>query len=557
MVEPSTLTPPAETKALSIALKEWAVVCLALATGRQVIILRRGGTEDGGDAFENPPREFLLYPTWFHESEKDKGKPEDRVSPDARQLLQEADALEPDEGEVTFRHFAEVVESFKVTSKTQLDALRGKHVLADSVVEERLTRDGKGALRALILKVYSLGRPITITAKESYGGCKSWVTLDQAIPVTREWPAVRDDERNDDRVFARMSGAARAVFREKMTRIERLEIEGFRGIAKGLIEGFADVNIFVGRNNCGKSTALEAICGWLDDVASQYQRTLTDPMGRTFPVRWQAARSETGSLDPLYLFFRARKGKTALAEVRGAMCQGETGFPTTKLLTAVWNLSQDAVLLPHRQSNSPETDSMMRQLLNIPSFSFFERAAVFLPEDHKDSHIERTLWENLLDARIDRFLVGALNEIFGTAIKQLHLSQTAFKVLFDQYGHPVDLLGDGARAALRCLMLLTVLENTFFMIEEPESCQHPGSLRRFARGVCTLARERRVQLFLTTHSMECVRAFCDAAEEAASECAVFHLRLSEGDLQARRFVPDEARALLHLGVDLRHFDLYA
>jgi len=41
--------------------------------------------------------------------------------------------------------------------------------------------------------------------------------------------------------------------------IKRLEIENFRGIAKGKIEGFSQLNIFIGKNNSGKSTILEAL----------------------------------------------------------------------------------------------------------------------------------------------------------------------------------------------------------------------------------------------------------------------------------------------------------
>ena len=35
----------------NVAFKEWAVVCAALASGRQTIILRKGGMEEGRDGF--------------------------------------------------------------------------------------------------------------------------------------------------------------------------------------------------------------------------------------------------------------------------------------------------------------------------------------------------------------------------------------------------------------------------------------------------------------------------------------------------------------------------
>jgi hypothetical protein len=62
---------------------------------------------------------------------------------------------------------------------------------------------------------------------------------------------------------------------------------------------------------------------------------------------------------------------------------------------------------------------------------------------------------------------------------------------------------------------------------------------------------------LTTHSTECINAFLDGAAEAKSEAAVFHLRLQEGVLDARRLNRETAVGLENSGLDLRELDLYA
>ena len=49
------------------AFKEWAVVCAALASGRQSVILRKGGIHEGRDGFRVDHREFWLFPTRFHQ----------------------------------------------------------------------------------------------------------------------------------------------------------------------------------------------------------------------------------------------------------------------------------------------------------------------------------------------------------------------------------------------------------------------------------------------------------------------------------------------------------
>ena len=54
-------------QALSVALKEWAAVCHALETGRQIMLLRKGGIHEAAGEFELDHQEFLLFPTYVHQ----------------------------------------------------------------------------------------------------------------------------------------------------------------------------------------------------------------------------------------------------------------------------------------------------------------------------------------------------------------------------------------------------------------------------------------------------------------------------------------------------------
>ncbi|HEY6229533.1 MAG TPA: DUF1802 family protein, partial [Verrucomicrobiae bacterium] len=52
---------------MRIAFKEWAVIVDALGTGRQIVILRKGGISEGRGGFQVDHPEFLLFPTLFHQ----------------------------------------------------------------------------------------------------------------------------------------------------------------------------------------------------------------------------------------------------------------------------------------------------------------------------------------------------------------------------------------------------------------------------------------------------------------------------------------------------------
>src|SRR5262249_53535643 len=125
------------------------------------------------------------------------------------------------------------------------------------------------------------------------------------------------------------------------------------------------------------------------------------------------------------------------------------------------------------------------------------------------------------------------------------------------YSLPLDTQGEGARAALRCLMVLSTMKRTMLILEEPESHQHPGSLVRFARALCAQANSQEVQLMLTTHSVDCIHAFLGAANDAQSSSAVFHLSTKDGVLDARRLTAETVTNLEETGLDVRTLDLYA
>jgi hypothetical protein len=155
---------------MQTAFKEWAVICRALVQGRQRVILRKGGIVEPGGQFELAHREFLLMPTFLHQSAES-------LVLEARDLLVDIDADRPPEGTVVFRHRARVIDAVRIESLDAMARFRGEHVWADHVVEERFHR-WRDELHVLTVEVSALPEPLVVPWRESFGGCKSWVELD-------------------------------------------------------------------------------------------------------------------------------------------------------------------------------------------------------------------------------------------------------------------------------------------------------------------------------------------------------------------------------------------
>ena len=168
------------------AFKEWAVVCRALAEGRQIVILRKGGIAEGPRGFEVTDRQFFLFPTYLHQSA-------DGVAPEWQERLA-AESIDPSPGRVTLSHHAVVSSWVRVRTLDKLHALRGLHIWSDKIVEERFHRWSEESVIALMVRVHALPRPAVLESLESYAGCKSWITLAEQVPLEGLTPVLSDEE---------------------------------------------------------------------------------------------------------------------------------------------------------------------------------------------------------------------------------------------------------------------------------------------------------------------------------------------------------------------------
>jgi hypothetical protein len=170
---------------LSVAFKEWAVICQALASGRQSVILRKGGIAEAGGVFRPEHSEFLLYPTYFHEHR-------DGVKREFLPLLDAAEADRPDPGTIRFTHFARVIGVKHVTDLDAALALDALHAWTTEVVRKRFEYRTPGVF-VLTVGVFRLAAPAIRPERAEYAGCKTWVTLDEPVSADNAVPVARSE----------------------------------------------------------------------------------------------------------------------------------------------------------------------------------------------------------------------------------------------------------------------------------------------------------------------------------------------------------------------------
>jgi hypothetical protein len=163
-------------QSLRIAFKEWAVVCRALAEGKQALILRKGGIAETGGAFRVEHTRFWLFPTYVHQQEGG-------ITEEAGALLPQVMAERPREGIVRLSHFAEVPCVYHVDDLAKAWKLAGLHAWSQETVEARFHYRSPG-LYVLPVRIYRAEAAIELPELPYYAGCKSWVDLGSDLPTT-------------------------------------------------------------------------------------------------------------------------------------------------------------------------------------------------------------------------------------------------------------------------------------------------------------------------------------------------------------------------------------
>ena len=165
-----------------VALKEWAATIQAIASGDQIILLRKGGIREDGRHFKIEHQEFFLYPGHFHEGN-------DLLKPEYRSLIE---GVEEDEFEdmVTLDVFAEIEEVIEIGEEAEVEALEPFHIWSADFAEKRFHWKPRHPLNLIILRAHVLQQPQALMVMEEYVGCKSWVKFVEDYPIGVTTPAI-------------------------------------------------------------------------------------------------------------------------------------------------------------------------------------------------------------------------------------------------------------------------------------------------------------------------------------------------------------------------------
>jgi hypothetical protein len=169
---------------LKHAFKEWAVICEALAEGKQSLIIRKGGIAEAPDNFQLQHTRFWLFPTYTHQQREG-------IKPEALSLLERVEKNRPPADIVRLTHFAHVDGVYHVHDLVGPLLLEHLYLWSEETIRKRFAYRSPG-LYVMPVRVYKASQVHEIPDTAYYGGCRTWVELDRELPTEGATPVLSD-----------------------------------------------------------------------------------------------------------------------------------------------------------------------------------------------------------------------------------------------------------------------------------------------------------------------------------------------------------------------------
>jgi ABC-type transporter Mla maintaining outer membrane lipid asymmetry ATPase subunit MlaF len=388
--------------------------------------------------------------------------------------------------------------------------------------------------------------------------------------------------------------------------LTRIEIDGFRGLRQLELGPLGRVNVLVGGNNSGKTSVLEAIsilakptqpAAWIDMIRWR------DPGGmdesRLHSLRWCFARlavsSNPNALQDGACRFQVEGGfslqrlDVAFQEIEGEPSADELKYASRlrpqmegKFLMQDWRGGEIA-----HKVLSAQQELFLPLMDNISTFRFWEGLPIRSRQANMPKNAQKPLelpcevlaaysyqgnirQTSALSAAIDSTdepsLVSLLQQ-FDPDVQDVDIRSTmgvrpAIYLKHARLGlAPLSIFGDAMRRAVLLASTLSSLPaGGVLLMDEAEAGIHVGAQQRFFAWILQMAKQRQVQVFMTTHSLEALDALLMAMPEEAAgdEVVVFRLHHDQAQeptsdqVQVKRFAGDLLHRLrFDRGLDVR------
>jgi len=352
-----------------------------------------------------------------------------------------------------------------------------------------------------------------------------------------------------------------------------IEIKHFRGIRRLEIAQFGQVNLFLGKNNCGKSSLLEAL--FLLSGASNPLLNININLFREY--------TKVEQNDLLLLFYQL-DGKKAI-EIKAELDSKKhtlhiepfsepilkNGHLNTSFGSANTELSssyglKNTLLVNNGQDVSTEFQlTIQPQEDGVSSYHFKIDGNKNYTTDLKAKFLSpkfqfQVSVEKLKELKIEGNLqpiIDILRLVDNRIVSLDYIDRDVFVDLGFGKLVPINVMGDGIRKLLGVVVSMYECKNGVIFIDEIDNGFHYSLMSLLWKTVLETAKKLQVQVFATTHSSDSLRGLAaitstDKIEGMRAQTACYYLQaLEAGEIKSYRYEADKFEFLINQGEEIR------
>lgn len=348
--------------------------------------------------------------------------------------------------------------------------------------------------------------------------------------------------------------------------IKSLKISNFRCFDELSLNDFRRVNILVGQNAAGKTALLEAIRLALGGTP-QVALGLNNNRGiHYFGIAQSRDQFEALWNSLFYKFEANRTISTGVHDTEGHSATLKIAYDPSKSVTLTQSqnsVSAPGTIIPikfDRSSFAGELSTLYGTVqpqgqgqLNLEGGIELGSAIEFFNSSWLLNAQQNAQWFSQLSLENrEREVVEAVKKEFDPLITDLQvLSLTQFApgavyatVPFIQSKIPVSLLSAGITKFFSILSAILYRRNGVVLIDEVENGLYYGRLPALWQTLLRLAKENDTQLFVSTHSYECLQALLPTIAENENDFTLLRAERNNGSSKISQFSGSEFEAAL-------------
>jgi hypothetical protein len=354
----------------------------------------------------------------------------------------------------------------------------------------------------------------------------------------------------------------------------KLRLHNFRGFSNYSLADLTRINLFVGKNNAGKTSILEAI--EILSYSGRLSGLLKSPRRRGEVSSESSESGFRAEYDIRFLFYQHKIQEGSSFEIQG------NDHSASSVVTCLIRRPES-----EQEENSDQDEPSMTYELVVkgpenekgsvikistegilakdfprgrpPYAQLAPSAAVFLGTQGADFNLLQKMWDDIVLTSEEERVIAAL-QIIEPKVERLAFTGGSaiwspmawIKLKNDEERVPLGSLGDGIRRLLSLAIYAARAQGGILLIDEIDTGLHYSTLEKMWRFIIEMAARLDIQVFATTHSGDCLKALAWLNEENPSyDDIVSVYRVDRSFDQATRYSAGEIEVAERQQIEVR------